>query len=254
MPSHLIFEKAEKLFTGILFKETKKYTTFTYYTSYFKEPWWNWIVPNCSPENLDEYSLNKLLKTEKMLNRQNCFYINQSQQTEYQSYLHSKGYTESDSDFYLGLKLTKKFIVPDAEIQELNDSNIKDQILLADGVFGDDFDSKGYTELFEYNHKKNITDKHFHNLLLYKNGLPVAFGFLIVDKKDNIAYLHNAATHPAHRRKGYFDTLVKYRCNLAFDHGVKNVFAIVQKEGASYNNYLKLGFKEKDTFFTYTKK
>lgn len=254
MDSHDLFAQAEKLFTDILFKEIRKFPTFNYYRSYFKEPWWNWVMPNTSSEDLDHHSLDKLLKTEKMLNIQTCFYISQNHQTDYHKYLHTNGYIESGNDIYMSLKLTKKFTIPDADIQKLNESNIEDQLLLADGIFGDDFDSKAYTELFEYNHKKNITDKHFHNLLLYKNGLPVSFGFVIVDIKDNIAYLHNAGTHPEHRRKGYFEVLVKYRCNLAFDHGVKNVFAIVEKDGASYNNYLKLGFEEKDSFYTYLKK
>lgn len=254
MISHKLFEKAEKLFDGIVFKKVDHYPTFTHTKSYFKGPWFNWIVPKVSPENLDIKSANHISAHEAQSGSKLSYYIPHELYPEYQRFLDQHGCTELSADSYMYLHMKNKFDLKTDDIQELNKGNLGAQITLANECFADSYNNpREYTELFEYNHKPNIKDKYFHNLLLYKNSEPVAFGFLIIDEKDDLAYLHNAGTHPKHRRKGYFDNLVKYRCNLAYEKGVKNCFAIVEKDSPSYDNYLKLGFEERGSFYLFVK-
>lgn len=254
MTNNKLFEKAEKLFDGIVFKKITQYPTFTHTESYFKEAWWNWILPKVSPKDLNIKSVNSICRKVESFRNKISYYIPHELYPEYQRFLEQHGYRQFVHDCYMYLSIKKKFAIEGQGIEELNKNNLKAQITLANECFSDNYSNhREYTELFEYNHKQNIKNKYFHNLLLYKNKEPVAFGFLIIDEVAGLAYLHNAGTHPTHRRKGYFGQLVKYRCNLAFEKGVKNLFAIVEKDSPSYHNYLKLGFEERDNFYLYIK-
>lgn len=246
------FDRALKLFDGILYKDVIKTKSYVYLSSYFKTKYWNLVIPTVSSDQFNFEEFDELVSSEKLKDREVSLYIPENLNSDYSSFVTKQGYSLLTTDSYLYCRLEKKFDVSDENYDLLSQSNIQDQLYLAE-VCIPDMDNKEYTELFEYNHKPNIKDKFFYNVLRYKDAKAVAFGFLVVDKQDNLAYLHNAATHPDYRKKGFFKEMVKYRCNLALDNQVDEIFAIVESGGVSNATLTKLGFEEKEKYYIYSK-
>ena len=86
-------------------------------------------------------------------------------------------------------------------------------------------------------------DKQNINVLLKKNGEEVAFGSVLLSRKQKIAYIHNVGTLEKYRRQGLFSALIRYLESRAAQEGVEEIYANVENHGSSYHGFLKLGYQ-----------
>ena len=220
----------------------------------FEDPWYNFIVPTVNIDKLDWDLSMKIIQSQQESGIKPSYYIKDVLKKSYKSKLDSLGFSEIGNDTYMYLKIKKKFEKVDIQAEKISESEEKAYIKTAKSCFPDFSSEEKYCRYFFKIAKLNKNrDIIASNLRIYEGKEIASFSSIYGSKKQNIAYLHNDGTAKSFRRRGYHSQLIKIRCNMAFDNGIENIYAILEEGGASYNSYLKLGFKPVVTYHLFSK-
>lgn len=249
-----IFILGQKLLKGVFYSEVIENVVFIYYRSVFKENFYNLLIPN-QRENtipIDWPTIQCQIKTETELGRGVSLYISEDQIDKSQSDLLNHGYKKDIDDLYVWKELDKKYEIPSLDFIEVNESNLNLFIQASAECFPDFPNNTEYCE-FCFKISSTGIDKRNLNVLIMVNNQVAAFGSVLVSRELKIAYLHNLGTLAQFRRRGYFDALVKYLSNYAFQNGASIIYANVEDGGASHNGFTKLGYKKDSKFYHFIK-
>ncbi|MEK9179465.1 MAG: GNAT family N-acetyltransferase [Patescibacteria group bacterium] len=162
------------------------------------------------------------------------------------------GYKKDLDDLYVYKELDKNNEVPSLNFAEVNKNNLNLFIQVSTECFPDFPNNTEYCE-FCYKISSAVKDKRNLNIVLMIDNKVAAFGSVLVSSELKIAYLHNLGTLGQFRRKGYFEALVKYLSNFAFQNGATIICANVEDGGASHSGFTKLGYKKDSKFYHFTK-
>ena len=99
--------------------------------------------------------------------------------------------------------------------------------------------------------KPNATNEY--NLILKNKDVPVAFGSMLYSKDLKLGYIHNTGTLSEYRRQGYFSKLIDSFMQKAWQEKLETIFALTEKDSASYKGLNKLGFRESALYHLYAK-
>ena len=172
------------------------------------------------------------------------YYIKDNFIQNYKDRLVKLGYKTLGDNTYMLLVMKKKFGINGENIKEIQEKQAGAYIKIAQSCFPEfeteEQNCRRFLNLSRANTNKDLT---ISNLSLTINRKIAAFASLYSSKKLNLAYLHNDGTAEEFRRKGFHKMLIQKRCNMAFDFGIKNIYAILEEGGASFYSYSKLGFK-----------
>jgi N-acetylglutamate synthase-like GNAT family acetyltransferase len=248
-----IFTKSIRLLKDVIYKEVNRLPSFLHIKSVFLDSWYNLIVPIVDAEDFSFTDSEKLIKDEKQKKVDMSYYIPEKYADEYQPLLEKRKLSKLGDDTYVTLSMKKKFEDVDGEFIEVTDKNFDEYVSMAEECFPDYKTDKMYCEHFYRLKSQNKdSDKIILNLLLKVGNKLVSFASIYGSKKQNLAYLHNAGTLKKYRKKGYYTNLLKYRCNLAFDNGIKNIYSIVEEGKGSYIALSKLGFTPITKFYLFS--
>lgn len=245
-----IFSKSNELLKEVIYTKIKKYPTFLQLKSVFPSKWFNLIVPSVSENIFSWKDSEKLINSEKEEGVGISYYIREKKIDSYKDELVKRGYSEFATDVYMFLSMKGKFEVK-GDYSEVKRDSLNKYLSLNEECFPDWEYNRRYGEYFYKLKLKGVKDKFLSNAMFKLDDDFVAFGSVVASKKMNLAYLHNAGTVRKHRKKGYHNNLVKYRCNLAFNNGVREIYSIVEEGKGSYISLSKLGFKPAVTYFLF---
>jgi ribosomal protein S18 acetylase RimI-like enzyme len=246
-----LFKTSLSLFDGNLNQFHTKLPTFIHIRSAFKDEWYNFIVPQVPPKEFDWKHAESLRQEEIAAGYQPSYYLEDSLKDDYHQTFLDKGFDLIGDDTYVVLDLTTTFSQSDHDFKNLSKADLISYKEAAASCFPDWPNAKEFSQLCYDLSMRAESDMLYHNAV-YKEASQIAsFGSLIASKKLKLAYLHNVATAPEFRRKGFFTKLNFHLCHLAQHHGAKQIFTIVEEGSASYHGYLKLGFKHTDQFHLY---
>lgn len=247
-----IFTKSNQLLKNCVYIEVKHEPAFIKIKSIFKDAWYNFIIPTVSADKLPWNEVETIISQEKDQGVEMSFYVHDSFAQAYQDKLKSKGYQEFGSDVYMFLSFDKKFDGIQGEFNPVNQANLNEYLKIAKDCFPDWENEADYSKHF-YDLSLKSSNKIYKSILLKVNHNYVAFGSIIISPQLNLAYLHNTGTSEPYRHQGYYTQTVKYRCNLALDEGVNQVYALVEQDSGSYQGLKKLGFETKEKFHLFAK-
>lgn len=245
-----IFSKSNELLSGVVYTKIKDYPTFLQLKSVFPSKWFNLIVPSVSINEFSWDDSEKLINSEKRKGVGVSYYINEKDVDSYKDELTKRGYSEFATDVYMFLLMKKKFVVKE-KFSEVSRVSLNKYLSMNEECFPDWEYNRRYGEYFYKLKLKGVQGKFLSNTMIKLKDDFVAFGSVVASKKMNIAYLHNAGTVKIHRKKGFHNKLIKYRCNQAFNEGVKNIYSIVEEGKGSYISLSKLGFIPKAKFYLF---
>lgn len=240
-----IFNESKLLLQDAFYTEVRRTPTFTYLKSVFTEKYYNLLEPLVPPDKLDWYSAYKILDEEKRAGVEVSYYVRQDLYSAYKPFLLKKGYQLAWDDIYVRKSLGPHAPQPPGQFEEIDVDTLEHYIRLAGECFPDYPNNKEYCQLclaisqqhHESDDKKNI------NILMKKNGEEVAFGSVLLSRKQKLAYIHNVGTVEKYRRQGLFSTLVGYLEYEAVQEGIEVIYANVENHGNSYHGFLKLGYQ-----------
>lgn len=244
------FERSIKFLTGITYLSYNKYPTFNHQKSIFKDGWYNFIIPNVSPSELNWGSIKEVLSSEKEEGYSLSYAISEDKIEEYREAFKIANHPEFGSEFHLFKTIGEVEDNFQGEFEELSEENLEVLQEMGKKCFPEWPNIEEYNRYFLKLSKDQGSNK-FKNLLYKVGGEYVGFACVIISKEDNLAYFHNAGILEEHRRKGYFTDMVNYRMKLCKEAGVTDCYSIVEKDGASYNGLKKLGFEEAVKFYLF---
>lgn len=246
------FIKSNELLTGTVYESVTAHDSFTHIKSYFRDAWYNFIVPNGSVDNFNWEKSQKVINREQKKGFALSYYIEEKLLPEYRKRL-SK-HEDFGSEFYMFYKnkLTKK--VP-GELVDVNDNSVEKYVEMAKICFPDWENNEKYSRYFYDKQKQPSDDLSIVNYLYRVKGVDVGFASIIASNKHSLSYLHNMGVLPKYRRKGYFTDITKLLSNYSISKGIEESYALVEGGEASYHGFKKLGFTTKGKYYLFgTKK
>lgn len=212
-----------------------------------------YLVPMVAIEKFDLEDAEEFLDKENEKGKNVSVYLSEILKDDYEILLKKLDFEMSFKDIYLFNHTSEDFeIDSDAELEEVTESNFDEYLGLLKDAFPEWENEIDYTEYFHDLSKNSNEKKIFKDFVLKYNSQIVSMGSIIIDKELDLAYLHNAATVMDWRRQGFFLLLNKLMCNYARKLDVKRFYSIVDEDEGSYNAYKKLGFEEKEIYYSYS--
>ncbi len=249
LDSDSLFKRSNKLMEGILYEGFFEYKTFIHAKSVLKDAWYNYIIPKVGPSILNKKEVKRIIENEKKAGYLMSYYLNESILNDY--YKYSLQLENFGDDVFISIKVTEPYKIENKDFVELTELNLEEYVSLAKSCFPDWENEEMYTRMFfNFGEKKN--ERILKTILIKEGNDIIAFGSVIIDLDLKLAYLHNSGTHERSRNKGYFSALVKNRCNIALEYGIKEVYAIVENGEGSYRVLSQLGFEVQETFHLYS--
>lgn len=248
-----LYKRNLSLFDKILNSSVYPCETFLHVKSYYKDIWYNFIVPTVGVNTFNFDEAQKIIEHENEDGVSVSYYVNHELYTQFKSALVALGKEEVVAEMYMYLNVNQPLQVENAnKIKELSQENLQDYLNKSQLCFPEWENNRDYSlQFFEYSQKQPFTNKTVKNFVLVEQNEVVSFGSIIVDTEARLAYLHNSGTSPNHRKKGYHTELIKHRINIALEHGVNEVYAIVEENSKSQVNMQRLGFEAGDKFYIF---
>jgi len=247
-----IFEDSINLLKGAAFSNIQMEDSFIFLESpaIFSE----YIVPLTFLDKFDTQASDEIFNQELEQDKNISYYIRQTLVDDYSDYLKGLKLSMDYIDSYMVLDLETDIIFDDknTKLIEVTESNFDDYKDIALEIFSNWGNEEDYVDYFNNLSKTNTPARMFKDYILEYNGSIVSIASIIIDTELNIAYIHNAGTVTEFRRNGYFNIINSYIINTAFDLGVSRFYSITEKDGESYNAYKKLGFKEQDSYYSFS--
>jgi len=236
----------KNLLKGNLYQDIVEYETFSHFKSVFPEAIYNFIKPKVKGSSFNWKEADEVIAKENASGVQVSFYINDNLQIGYAGELVNKGYKLEGDDVWMTKTITEKYHLKDLKFEEVTTEKFDDYLKLSKECFPDYSNNAEYCN-FCFNLPKEVNK----NVLVIDKGKVVAFGSLINRKDNPLALVHNIATANDARRQGYFTELIKYFSNIASESEAQIMCAEVQENSASYQGFLKAGYKVEDKYFIY---
>jgi len=247
-----IFEDSINLLKGAAFSNIQVEDSFIFLESpaIFSE----YIVPLTFLDKLDTALADDIYSREVEQDKNISYYIRQTLLDDYSDYLKGLKLSQDYIDSYMVLNVLNPIEFEDnnATLAEVTSDNFKQFKSAALQIFESWGNEEDYVNYFNELGKNNTSEKSFKDYILEYNGSVVSIASVIFDTELNLAYIHNAGTLPEFRRNGYFNIINSFIINKAFELGISRVYSITEKGGESYNAYKKLGFKEEDTYYSFS--
>ena len=240
-----ILQKHNKLVDEILYRNFFEYDTFIHAQSVLDDPWYNFLIPKVNSSKLNQDKVNEVIKTEKDRGLSLAYYIHESLYEDYKNYLPQKDYVADDT--FISVTLDKPFNIIGQEIVELTEEYFEEYIKLTKECFPDWENEEKYSKLI-FNLGDKVENRRLKTHLILEDGEIAAFGSVIIDPDQNLAYLHNAGTRKQSRNKGYFSSIIKEECNIALKAGVREIYGLAEDGTSSHRILTKMGFETKDVF------
>lgn len=246
-----IFNRGLDLFTGIIYRSITSYPTFMHIKSIFRDEWYNFIIPNVSPDNLNWDQALSIINSEKEQGYLLSYYIPDDLFNQYIKYFKVNSKNENiGSDFYIAKHIENKYS-PIGNLVLVDDTTIQKYVDMAKICFPEWETNKQYA-MHMYEQQKINKQLVVRNYLLKHDNNFVGFCGMISSQKNNLAYFHNTGVLPKHRRKGYFAAIIQHLVNLSIPLGISDTYAIVENESGSYHGLIKLGFIVKDKYHLFS--
>ena len=212
-----------------------------------------YLVPVVPIEEFDLESAQDLLSKENDDGKIVSVYISELLRNDYQPLLEKLGYSEAYKDVYLFNNTDEDFQVDiDAQLEEVKDEDYDQYLGFLKEAFPEWENEIDYTNYFHELSKSSSEKKNFKDFVLKYNSQIVSMGSIIIDKELDLAYIHNAATVTDWRRQGFFVVLNMLMCNYSRNLDVKRFYAVVTEGEGSYHAYKKLGFEEREIYYSYS--
>lgn len=250
-----IFNKTLSLFIGTNTNFVAEYPDFIHISSYLKDYWYNFIVPKAEiPENLDFNTINKIIDGEYKKGVSISYYVNQSIEENYKETLDDQGYNTYAHDIYLTKELhsPQQLILPDG-YTITHEYALAEVIAVLEKCFPEWESEKEYSKVYEDYKTKGQPDRMFETFVVKYKSTIVGAGSIVLDKKLNLAYLHNTGIAQEYRRKGLHTALINERCNFAYKNGVTETLSLADPNDASYASLTKNSFVNSDAFTLFMK-
>lgn len=246
-----IFNRSNQLFTGIIFDSLNKYETFTHIRSIFNDAWYNFIVPDVPPGELNWSQVQEVIRVEVSHGFQLSYYIPTRLLAKYIKYFENNGKNKDlGSDIYM-FKQNKAQLTTTGELILVNDHNIEEVINIAKICFPDWANNEEYSRHM-YKHQKNDTNLIVKNYLYSFDKQVVGFCGIIASLALNLAYFHGIGVLPDYRRKGHFTAIVQNLINDSIALGISDTYALVELNGGSYHGLTKLGYTPADKYYLFS--
>ena len=242
------FTKSNNLLAGIVYESVTKHNSFTHIKSYFRDAWYNFIVPSGSVNTFDWEEAQKVIKAEQKKGFALSYYIEERLLPEYKKRL-SK-HEDFGSEFYVFYKNSFFKEIP-GELVKVDDDSIGLYVEMAKICFPDWENNEKYSRYFYDKQKESSDNLSIVNYLYRVNNENVGFAGIIASKKHNLSYLHNMGVLPKHRRKRYFTNITKLLSNYSLSKGIEESYALVEGGEASYHGFKKLGFTTEDKYYLF---
>lgn len=248
-----IFEDSINLLKGAAFSNIKVFDSYLFLES---SPIFNeYIVPLTFLDKFDTQAAHELFLNEIEENKNISYYLRQTLVSDYSDYFKSLKLSEDYIDSYM-LYLASDYINIDykeTELVEVEENNFEEYKSAALEIFESWSNEEDYVTYFNQLSMESTNDeKTFKDFLLLQNKQVVSIGSAIFDKTNNLTYIHNAGTHTEFRRNGFFNIINTYIINISLDMNISRIYSIVEKDGDSYNAYKKIGFKEEDSYYSFS--
>lgn len=247
-----IFEDSINLLKGAAFTNIQVEDSFIFLESpaIFSE----YIVPLTFLDKFDTQTADDLYSRDLEDNKNISYYIRQTLVSDYEDYLRSLKLSQDYIDSYMVLHIKDYLDFDNKEtiLVEVKDENFEEYKASALELFQSWSNEEEYVEYFNSLSKENNDSKIFKDYILKLNGEIVSIASIIFDVEMNLAYIHNAGTLPQFRRNGYFNVMNSFLVNKAFELGITRAYAITEKDGESYYAYKKMGFKEEDSYYSFS--
>jgi RimJ/RimL family protein N-acetyltransferase len=249
-----LYDNNLRLFDQVLLDQVTKYPNFLHLRGIYKDEWYNFIVPSVTVDQLDFSATERLIKKEAENGYKVSYYIPVELNESYENKLKEFGYDFLAAEQYIRKEMKEKYLLSELDIEQVNEATLESYLEASVTCFHDWPSNKEYSEkFFEIMNNNPYDDKEFNTYVGNKDGKVVSYGSIIIDHNAKLGYLHNSGTLKEYRRQGFHSEIVKRRCNWAFDKGIKEIYAIVEEDSASFKSLSKLGFGIDSSFFIYSK-
>lgn len=245
-----IFDKSSKLLTGVIYREVKKFPKLIHLKSYFKDCWYNYLAPTVPSKDFPWHEAENLIESEAKTGFDVSFYIHSSLLADYESVLKKNGHEKIGSEVYMLATLNDPYLNIECEYKPITDTNLDLLVDMTKRCFPEWNNNEEYSRYF---YKLSVTNLEplVENFISKAGEDYVGFGGVVISRRLGLSYLHNTGILEPFRRRGYYSDIVRYRCNKSLEHGVKEVFALVEEDSASYRGLLKLGFRPEETYYLF---
>lgn len=247
-----IFEDSINLLKGAAFSNIQVEDSFIFLESpaIFSE----YIVPLTFLDKFDTAYADDIFNIELEKEKNISYYIRQTLVDDYYEYLKGLKLSQDYIDSYMVLTPVDLLDFDDknTSLIEVTEENFNAFKATALEIFANWSNEEDYVDYFSNLSKTNTETRMFKDYILEYNGAIVSIASVILDKDLNIAYIHNAGTVEEFRRNGYFNIINSFIINKILQQGIARVYSITEKDGESYNAYKNLGFKEQDSYYSFS--
>lgn len=246
-----IFALNQQLFSDISFHQVTKHSSFTHHQSIFKDEWYNFIIPHKKSELLEWQKVSDLIQAEHKRQYSLSLYIKEDIRNNYESFFAKHNHNqEIGSEVYKFNHITTPSPAQ-GELVTIDQHKLAEYLKFGQLCFPEWENSQEYGN---YCYRLQLEPPEGYvvkNYLFNVDDHVVGFAGLIISLKLGLSYMHNVGIHPDFRRRGLFLALTKQLQNISLSYGVKTIYALVEKDGASYHGYTKLGYKDFATYYLY---
>jgi len=244
------FEDLWKAYTelcqGVLIKDIKNLKTADIIIGNTPDAWYNFALPKVKkPADFDLEEIKKILSP---ISAPASIYLWEKYvKAGFPRFLKQNGYELFGTDTWLVLdKKTETDLTVSVPMEQIGLSKFLDFEELTNEVFKEEgYDNRPYNkicrETLTGKRKSKVPGFSSEFFMIYEDGKPAAGGGLFLTKE--VGYFHNDATYKQYRSKGYHTALIKERIKFCSDKGIKILYSIVEKDGQSFRNFKRCGFK-----------
>jgi ribosomal protein S18 acetylase RimI-like enzyme len=259
MPS---IDRHLELLSGVFYEDVYRPDGFLFAKSVFPEHWYNLIVPDVPPRELNWSHVDGLIDSEADSGRALSFYVPHALANDYGEFLTARTWNLIAVDAYVTKSLDGEGEHDDLigrsqyEFRPVTEQNAEAFLDIGHRCFPEWPNQREYSR-FSIDLARRLDDegkahdtsrKRNGNWLAYEGETPVAMGSMLWDTapgevaQDGYGYIHNTGVHPDHRRRGIFNELLDFLSYQALRNGVSTVYANTEYDGPAYHGFMKNGF------------
>lgn len=237
-----LFKEVTNTLLDIIYKDFESRQNYFLVEGKISKPWYNLLVPKVKFSKKVGKSLSQIIEKQPKLS----LYIESNLLNSYTNFL-NRNFKEFDTDVYIARNIENKKEMNEQNIRKVDKKSERVYLQIAQECFPD------WDEIVDYSKLIMNRDK-CHNFIYYSNNTPAAIASLVLNRKDNLCYMHNFATKNKFRRRGIFTRLVRFSSNYCLKNGTARLTAIVQPESPSHIGYTKLGFNSAEGYHLFVRK
>ncbi len=248
-----LFEQHLKLHEGPIYKELRQEGGLWLARSHINYHWYDLISPAVSLEELDWQKVRQTVEEWKNAKVNFAFYINQTDQVEFEQHLNELGLKHNGGDAHMLRDLESSPLgeppteILGFELKTVTTENFPAYKQLVEEIHGKEVWLAVAGEFAEmlFSASQNQDQSNKTRIYLgYMHEKPISYAAAIYSTELNIAYLTNSGVHPEYRRRGIHTQMVYGRTKKAVELGISQIYVITGQESDSWHSIQKQGYNE----------